>query len=183
VVPLFQKQIAAGGPVTVTHPEMTRYFMTIPEAVQLVLQAAPLGRAGETFILDMGKPVKIVELARDLVHLSGLEVGRDIDIVFTGLRPGERLCEELFSAAEDVDRTQHEKIFVVRNGKAPKLPDWRIDDLVAVVESGDTRRLKRLLAEFVPGYDPENGQGSDIRPQPDVRWEPALMQVGQDRRC
>jgi FlaA1/EpsC-like NDP-sugar epimerase len=179
VVPLFQKQIAAGGPVTVTHPEMTRYFMTIPEAVQLVLQAAPLGRAGETFVLDMGKPVKIVALAKDLVHLSGLEVGRDIDIVFTGLRPGERLREELFSAGEDVDRTQHEKIFVVRNGKAPRVPDWRIDDLVAAVEVGDSCQLKQLLAELVPGYDPENGQGANTRPETDVRREPALMQAGQ----
>lgn len=109
----FQEQIARGGPVTVTHPEMQRFFMTIPEAVQLTLQAAEIGQGGEVFVLDMGQPVRIVDLARDMIRLSGLEVGRDIDIVFTGIRPGEKLYEDLFSSNESHSRTTHHKIFRV----------------------------------------------------------------------
>ena len=114
VVPLFQGQIAAGGPVTITHPEMERYFMTIPEAVYLLLQASALGRGGELFVLDMGEPVKIVDLARDLITLSGLQPGRDIEIQFTGVRPGEKLSERLFLDTEDYEPTRHEKVFVCK---------------------------------------------------------------------
>ena len=115
VVLTFKQQIASGGPITITDPEMKRFFMTIPEAVQLVLQASVLGNGGEVFLLDMGEPVKIVDLAHDLVELSGLEVGRDIDIVYTGLRPGEKLFEELFVTGEQYERTAHEKIFIAAN--------------------------------------------------------------------
>lgn len=112
VIPLWRQQIAAGGPVTVTHPEATRYFMLIPEAVQLILQAGALGSGGEIFVLDMGKPVKIVELARDLIKFSGLRPGQDIEIKFIGLRPGEKLYEELLTAEEGLSQTSYEKIFV-----------------------------------------------------------------------
>ena len=166
VVPLFQKQIVSGGPVTVTHPEMTRYFMTIPEAVQLVLQAAALGRGGETFVLDMGQPVRILDLARDLVQLSGLELGRDIDIAFTGLRPGEKLFEELFSSSEEFKRTEHDKILVVRNGTGPEAPMQRIVELVTAAEAGDGLRVRQKLVEMVPGYGGGNGRTSPPLPAP-----------------
>jgi FlaA1/EpsC-like NDP-sugar epimerase/lipopolysaccharide/colanic/teichoic acid biosynthesis glycosyltransferase len=115
VIPIFQRQIAAGGPLTVTHPDMRRYFMTIPEAVQLVLQASVLGQGGEVFVLDMGQPVRILDLATDLIKLSGLEPGRDIEIVYTGIRHGEKLSEELFLEGEDCQRTKHHKIFVANH--------------------------------------------------------------------
>ena len=118
VIPLFKRQIAAGGPITVTHPDMVRYFMTIPEAVQLVIQAAAMGEGGEVFVLDMGEPVRIVDLARDLVRLSGLDPDRDIEIKFTGVRPGEKLFEELLTAEEGTVATCHERIFIARSTAA-----------------------------------------------------------------
>jgi len=114
VVPVFQKQIADGGPVTVTDPEMTRYFMTIPEAVQLVIQAGVMARGGEVFILDMGEPVKIVDMAKDMIRLSGLEPEKDIKIIFTGIRPGEKLFEELLTITEGSQATKHKRIFVAK---------------------------------------------------------------------
>ncbi len=122
VIPLFSEQIAAGGPVTVTHPEMVRYFMTIPEAVQLIIQAGAIGSKGDIFVLDMGKPVKIVDLASDLIRLSGLEPDRDIEITFSGIRPGERLYEETLTDLEGITRTRHEKIFIA---KANSVEDLR----------------------------------------------------------
>ena len=114
VVPLFKRQIAEGGPVTVTHPEITRYFMTIPEAAGLVLQAGAIASGGEIFVLDMGEPVKIADLARKLISLSGLRPDIDIEIVYTGLRPGEKLYEELVMDGEDLTPTRHSKIFMVQ---------------------------------------------------------------------
>jgi FlaA1/EpsC-like NDP-sugar epimerase len=153
VIPIFREQIAEGGPVTVTHPEMRRYFMTIPEACQLVLQAGALGRGGEIFILDMGEPVKIVDLARELIALSGFEEGEDVDIVFSGMRPGEKLFEELSTDAEHADRTRHPKIFVGRI-EAGVWADVTVQ--IAALRDGVERRssasVLQGLSRMVPGY-------------------------------
>lgn len=161
VVPLFQEQIARGGPVTVTHPDMVRYFMTIPEAVQLVLQAAAMGRAGETFVLDMGEPVRILDLAKDLIEVSGLELGKDIEIVFSGLRPGENMYEELFLPEEIRGHTGHEKVFVARNGNGRTLRGNSVTRLIAAAEVGDLAEVRRHLAELLPGLRASwNGNGA-----------------------
>ncbi len=151
VVPVFRQQIARGGPVTVTHPGVTRYFMTISEAAQLVLQAAAIGRSGEILMLDMGEPVRIVDLARDLIELSGLEPGADIDIEFIGLRPGEKLCEELLLAAETYDRTLHPKIVVGRIKPITReLLDAGLSWLRQTVVDGDERTMRSALSWLVP---------------------------------
>lgn len=156
VVFTFKKQIASGGPVTVTHPDIERFFMTIPEAVQLVLQAAVLGKGGEVFVLDMGEPVKIVELARDLIELSGLRVGQDVEIVFSGLRPGEKLYEELFVKGETNRRTEHEKIFTAENAGSFVPPN--LYELVAQLGDAALRNdrpaVTRYLQAIVPAYKP-----------------------------
>jgi FlaA1/EpsC-like NDP-sugar epimerase len=156
VVPIFKEQIARGGPVTVTHAEMRRYFMTIPEASQLVLQAATMGHGGEIFVLDMGQPVKIVDLARDLITLSGLRPGVDVQIEFTGLRPGEKLFEELAVDEENVDKTRHPKIFVGRL-RAVDLAQLRasIDDLKTHTNDGDPAALLACMRALVPEYTRE----------------------------
>lgn len=152
VIPLFKKQIAAGGPVTVTDPEMKRYFMTIPEASQLVLQAGAMAQGGEVFVLDMGEPVKIVDLARDLITLSGLTPDVDIPIVFTGLRPGEKLFEELLSAEDGTDTTDYEKIYVARIKTVEKsILDQQITELLAI---SDEDQVVDKLGQIVPTYTP-----------------------------
>lgn len=158
VVLTFKQQIAAGGPVTVTHPEMRRYFMTIAEAVQLVLQASVLGQGGEVFLLDMGEPVKIVDLARDLIELSGLEVGRDVNVVFTGIRPGEKLYEELFVPGDVYERTQHEKIFVIANANSltPAPLNQTFLRLEEAIQTNDMTGLIATLQELLPGFTPWN---------------------------
>jgi FlaA1/EpsC-like NDP-sugar epimerase len=156
VVPIFEQQVANGGPVTVTHPEMKRYFMTIPEAVQLVLQAAVLGKGGEVFVLDMGEPVRIVDLARDIIRLSGLQEGKDIDIVFTGIRPGEKLFEELFAPGETYNRTSHEKIFVACNASS-HIPDQLEHHVTLLIEAAlhnDTTAIIHILRALIPEYRP-----------------------------
>lgn len=155
VVPIFRKQIADGGPVRVTHPEMTRYFMTIPEAVGLVLQCATQGEGGEIFVLNMGTPVKIVDLARQMIELSGFRPGIDIEIKFTGLRPGEKLFEELRHSDERHAETAHPKILRF-TGTAPELPAIQqfLDALRTQVDTLEANDLKRKVKEFVPEYVP-----------------------------
>jgi FlaA1/EpsC-like NDP-sugar epimerase len=155
VVPTFLRQIRSGGPVTVTHPEMQRYFMTIPEAVQLVLQAGALGRGGEVFLLDMGEPIRIVDIATDLIRLSGLTVGTDIEIKFTGMRPGEKLYEEMFFSAENVITTDHPKVLRARNGILPEGIMRRIEALVQAAEAEHPDdELRQLLRNLVPDFHP-----------------------------
>ena len=142
----------------VIHPDVRRYFMTIPEAVQLVLQAAALGEGGEVFLLDMGEPIRIVDLARDLIELSGLEVGRDIDIVYTRLRPGEKLFEELNVEGEEYLPTRHEKIFILHNSHDDLVPSVvltrTVEELIGLARQGDGDLIRAKLKEIVPEYSP-----------------------------
>ena len=155
VVPTFMRQIRAGGPVTVTHPEMRRFFMTIPEAVQLVLQAGALGHGGELFMLDMGEMVKIVDLARDLIRLSGLEVGTDIEIRFTGMRPGEKLYEEMFFDHEEATPTGHPKVLRATD-HLPHHQMELIDDLITAAMQGiDDTEIRQRLCRIVPDFTPD----------------------------
>lgn len=155
VIPIFKKQIASGGPLTVTHPEMRRFFMTIPEACQLVLQAGAIGEGGQVCVLDMGQPVKIVDLARNLILLSGLRPDQDIRIQFTGMRPGEKLYEELSTLLEDTIPTAHEKVrILVANGMPDRdMLEW-LDSLHEICEERDVGRLLLALKEVVPDYSP-----------------------------
>jgi FlaA1/EpsC-like NDP-sugar epimerase len=153
VVPTFLRQIEAGGPVTVTHPEMRRYFMTIPEAVQLVLQAGAIGKGGEVFVLDMGEPVKILDLATDLIRLSGLEIDSDIEIRFSGTRPGEKLYEELFFDSESALPTGHPKVLRAKNGVLPIGLSTVVDLLVDGARRGwSDDQLRNLLGRLVPDF-------------------------------
>jgi FlaA1/EpsC-like NDP-sugar epimerase len=154
VVPTFQKQIIEGGPIQITHPDICRYFMTIPEAVQLTLQAAVLGSGGTVMMFDMGNPVKIVDLAADLIRLSGYEVDRDIKITFTGLRPGEKLYEELFIPGEQYERTQHEKIMLVHNAShnIPNELDTIYQSLCYAAQQNNSALIVSLMEKIVSGY-------------------------------
>ncbi len=153
VVPRFKRQIASGGPVTVTHPDMKRYFMTIPEAVHLVLQASTLSKGGENYILDMGQPVKILDLAEDLIRLSGLEPGVDIDIVFTGIRPGEKLSEDLWDQGFAYSPTSHPDIHRVDSEEILSKDDLEevVDQLIQFANQGKSEEIRKLLSETIPG--------------------------------
>ena len=157
VIPLFQQQIARGGPVTITHPEITRYFMSIPEAAQLILQAAVMGQDGDINILKMGKPVRIVDLANEVIRLNGFEPGKDIEIIYTGLRPGEKLYEELITEGEGIVPTRHEKIMVLRgnNHHTYEYMTKQIDELTHIADTFDTVAIKKKLQEIVPEYTPQ----------------------------
>jgi len=164
IIPIFKGQIAKGGPITITHPDMYRFFMTIPEAVYLVLQAASMENGGETFVLNMGEPVRILDLAEDLIRLSGLEPQRDIEISFSGIRPGEKLTEELWDEGTPLQKTLHPDIFRLENdGSWPSLNlSQAIDSLSALSHSADAEAIAKLLDELIPG--------SSIRetPHPDI---------------
>lgn len=169
VLPLFRRQLEQGGPITVTHPDVTRYFMTIPEAAQLILQAGGLGKGGEIFLLEMGTPVKIAQMAEELVRLSGKEPGKDIEIIFTGLREGEKLYEELITHGEGIVGTGHEKIMVLRsngwNGKKTQSEftrwlDRSLDDLYGIAHTHDAHAIRAKLSEILPEYSPrQNVEG------------------------
>src|SRR5690606_33464759 len=155
----FQDQIEKGGPITVTHPEIMRFFMTIPEAVQLVLEAGTFGEGGEIFVFDMGKPVKILDLAKKMIQLAGLKEGKDIDILFTGLRPGEKLYEELLNDRELSMPTHNEKIYIAKVVSYPYEETKRaIEKLLALNEEQDeeiiVRRMKKLVPEFLSNNSP-----------------------------
>jgi len=171
VVPLFKEQIAAGGPVTVTHPDMIRYFMTIPEAVQLIIQAGALARGGEVFVLDMGEPVKITDLAESMIRLSGFEPGEDIEIVYTGMRPGEKLYEELLTSSEGVDVTRHNRIFVAEVDK----PDGRaLERVLGVVAEPGWVPLEKEVVHMLQKVVPEFRRGLEMN----GRWPEAVEYVG-----
>jgi FlaA1/EpsC-like NDP-sugar epimerase len=160
VIPRFRDQIEKGGPVTVTHPEICRYFMTIPEACQLILEAGTMGHGGEIFIFDMGKAVKIVDLARKMIRLSGLKPDQDIKIKFTGLRPGEKIFEELLNQQENTLPTHHEKIMIakVRRYRMEQVLE-RMNGLVRLIEEGaDTFGLVRQMKRIVPEYISNNSE-------------------------
>jgi len=154
VVPIFMEQIKNRKPVTVTHPEVKRYFMTIPEAAQLVLQAGGLGGKGTVYVLDMGEPIRIVDLARDLIRLAGLEPERDIPIIFTGLRPGEKLFEELLTAEDGVVDSPHRKIFMARINGVPEDFEDLLEDLLQAARSRDGARIREAFRRLVPTYKP-----------------------------
>jgi FlaA1/EpsC-like NDP-sugar epimerase len=158
VIPLFQKQIQRGGPVTVTHREATRYFMTIPEASRLILQAGAIGRGGEIFVLKMGTPIRIADMARDLIRLSGFKPDEDIEIKEIGLRPGEKLFEELITQGEGIQETEHEEIMVLRSDNHVSMQEMNrhIEKLVKLAQAADAKGIKEELKRVVPEYEPQD---------------------------
>ncbi|HLL25897.1 MAG TPA: nucleoside-diphosphate sugar epimerase/dehydratase [Kofleriaceae bacterium] len=182
VVPIFREQIAKGGPITVTHPEMTRYFMTIPEASQLVLQAGAMGDGGEIFILDMGEPVRIVDLARDLITLSGLRPNDDIEIRFSGMRPGEKLYEELATDSEHADKTKHPKVFIGRI--KPHAWDSVIEGVAAVsalASAGNIEHIRAALADIVPEFRVTRASRTSLRTSETLKTLEAIEPAPRDR--
>ena len=171
VVPLFREQIARGGPVTVTHQDVTRYFMTSPEAVQLILQAATIGQSGDILMLEMGEPVRIADLARQMITLSGFEPDEDIEIVFTGLRPGEKRHEQLVASEEAVTPTQHDRIKLLRPASSMVVGREAVAELRTVIQTSDSAAALRVLKRLVADYRPAIGSPYTVVPrvsQPDL---------------
>jgi FlaA1/EpsC-like NDP-sugar epimerase len=164
VVPLFKRQISRGGPVTITHPDMKRYFMTIPEAVHLVLQSSALGNGGEVYVLNMGQQVRILDLAKDLIRLSGFEPGRDIDIVFTGIRPGEKISEDLWDEGHTFARTIHPDVYRLEGQDVLSGEELQqsIDEIVHLAEENDSVLIIKMMDELIPG------SAVQISPSPDI---------------
>jgi FlaA1/EpsC-like NDP-sugar epimerase len=161
VVPQFKRQIEAGGPITITHPDMTRFFMTIPEAVHLVVQAGGMAQGGELFVLNMGQPVRITQLAEDLISLSGA-VREEVQIVYTGLRPGEKLEEQLWEADATVKPTQHADIFHVSEPSSRNAPDVPLEAFAEAARRGNREHIEALLAEQVSTYAPPREAPSPV---------------------
>ena len=158
VIPLFQKQIENGGPVTVTDERITRFFMTIPEACQLVLEAAIMGKGGEIFVFEMGQSVKIVDLAKKMIQLSGLEIGKDIELEFTGLRPGEKLFEELLANEENTIPTHHQKILIANTRVETAEQMQRIQTLVELCVQQDNTAIVTQMKKIVPEFISNNSE-------------------------
>jgi FlaA1/EpsC-like NDP-sugar epimerase len=163
VIPLFRKQILSGGPVTVTHPEITRYFMTIPEACQLVLEAGAMGNGGEIFLFDMGESVKIVDLAKKMIKLSGLELGKDIQLTYSGLRPGEKLYEELLTEDENNIPTHHNKIMIgkVREYDYSEV-NTELSELVSLFNGQNNLEIVKKMKSLVPEYQSNNSEYEEL---------------------
>jgi FlaA1/EpsC-like NDP-sugar epimerase len=179
VVPIFEKQIAQGGPVTVTHPEVVRFFMTIPEAVGLVLQSAALGTGGEVFVLDMGKPMRIADLARQLIRLSGLEPDRDIGIKFIGLRPGEKLYEELQHLQANCTDTAHPRIKrLTSEPEALEVVRRQLDQFNGALHEYSPEELKLMLKSMLPEYTPHLGDAKPGDEIPSRGEKPTEVLVG-----
>jgi FlaA1/EpsC-like NDP-sugar epimerase len=163
VIPRFRTQIKNGGPITVTHPDITRYFMTIPEAVQLVLEAGTMGKGGEIFVFDMGKPMRIVDLAKKMIQLAGLEEGKDIDIVYSGLRPGEKLYEELLSSAELTLPTHHHKISIAKVLEYPyREANAAISELLVINKHHDNTSVVLKMKQIIPEFLSKNSIYEDL---------------------
>ena len=167
IIPKFKNQIANGGPVTITHPDMYRFFMTIPEAVYLVLQAASMENGGETFVLNMGEPVRILDLAEDLIRLSGLEPHRDIPISYTGIRPGEKLTEELWEEGTPLKQTLHPDIFRIEDNASSSSPDLpqSIEQFSSLSHTNDTEAIIQLLNQLIPNSSIHRQPEMDIKDQ------------------
>jgi len=171
----FRDQIKNGGPLTVTHPEITRYFMTIPEACQLVLEAGAMGKGGEIFIFDMGKSVKIVNLAKKMIQLSGLQLGRDIEIKYTGLRPGEKLYEELLNDKENTIPTYHPQIMIAKVRRTQfNIIDNDVNELIKLGQSTDNFIMVEKMKMIVPDFKSHNSVFEEIDAQTKVKVKPVF---------